>query len=688
MATAQLGQLRQLFDRVRDADHGDGELLTRYRTMRDQDAFGSLVRRHGPMVLGVCRRVLRDHHAADDAFQATFLVLAKKADAVRPPDRLAPWLYGVAYRTALKARGRAFRRRQVEQAYAAQTSQATHSTSDDTDLRPVIDEQLNALPEKYRTPLVLCAIQGLNKAEAAERLGLPEGTVSSRLARAREMLRDRLARRGFVVPATAFAALLTADTLQAAVPPALAATAAGAAGSSAVPATVLTLTHEVIRSMTLLKLKFLGAIALSVSLVGGGVGLVAVQAQEKKPTGEKPVVKPEKPVGEKPVGEKPEKPVGEKPEKPTTDKPEKPKPDGDKPKPTGEKPEKPATDKPKPAGEKPAAKIAGKVAGVDPKENTITVAFKTESGIVEKFVQLNANTKVFIDGKEAKLADVPKNSTAAFVSIRGTKDGVPPEITEVRITGSNVTGVIDKVDASSITLESEKEPRTFKVTPGTQVTLNGKAVKPADLPVGGKVLVVLSADESAALSIVSGTKPAPDGEKPAGTKPAKFGGKVAAVDAAARTITLGPKGEGGKEMVVKITADAKITVDGKDAKIADIPKGVTATFNLASAKDGQLREVNEVTVAGPTFFGTVKQIDATSITVGTEKSDRVFKLATVGKVMIGEKEGKVADLKVGDRVSVTLSSDESAAVLIVGGVKKSAGDKIKPDKEDEPDDDQ
>src|SRR4051794_14029939 len=123
MAVAELAAVRKVFDRFRPAaEGGDGELLTRYRTHRDQDAFGSLVRRHGPMVLGVCRRVLRDPHAAEDAFQATFVVLSKKADAVRPPDRLAPWLYGVAYRTALKARGRAFRRRTVEAAYATEVA--------------------------------------------------------------------------------------------------------------------------------------------------------------------------------------------------------------------------------------------------------------------------------------------------------------------------------------------------------------------------------------------------------------------------------------------------------------------------------------------------------------------------------------------------------------------------------------
>jgi RNA polymerase sigma factor (sigma-70 family) len=290
MDTATLGgALRKVFDRVRgDAGRGDGELLTRYRAMRDQDAFGSLVRRHGPMVLGVCRRILRDHHAADDAIQATFLVLARKADAVRPPDRLAPWLYGVAYRTALKARGRASRRQQVEAAYAAEATRRGAPVAADgaAELLPLLDEQLNALPEKYRTSLLLCGVQGLNKAEAAERLGLPEGTVSSRLARAREMLRERLARRGVAVPAAAADALLTADTLQAAVPPALAAAASATALGSDAPATILTLSHEVIRSMTLCKLKFLGAIALAVSLSGGGSG-----SSPSRPGGRNPPAK-------------------------------------------------------------------------------------------------------------------------------------------------------------------------------------------------------------------------------------------------------------------------------------------------------------------------------------------------------------------------------------------------------------
>jgi RNA polymerase sigma factor (sigma-70 family) len=510
-ATAPLGTIRKVFDRLRDsATGGDGELLTRYRTLRDQDAFGSLVRRHGPMVLGVCRRVLRDHHAADDAFQATFLVLAKKADCVRPPERLAPWLYGVAYRTAMKSRGRAFRRQQVEQEYAAQLVNRA-APCDDADLLPIIDEQLNSLPEKYRAPLVLCGVKGLNKAEAATLLGLPEGTVSSRLARAREMLRDRLTRRGVVVPAAMLTAMLSPDALQAAIPSALIHTTTSIAlGSAATPAAVLTLSNEVIGSMTLFKFHFLTAIALSVSLAGGGFGLYTIHADDKKPATAKP--------------------DGQKP---------------DKPRPDGQKPAKPASDGQKPDKPKPATR-GGKVASVNAKENQITIAFKGDGGIVERIVQLTADAKVFIDDKPGKLADVPVNSTAALVLDKG-KEGALALVTELRVTGQNLGGVIDQVDAKSVTLASEKNPRTIDIAAGTKVIINGKDAKATDLKAGDRVQITLRADEKAALSITSGK--VADGEKP-GAKPRTFGGKVAEVDASARTITLASKTEDGKGMVV------------------------------------------------------------------------------------------------------------------------------------------
>ena len=715
MATASLGgTLRKVFDRVRDdAGHGDGELLTRYRTLRDQDAFGSLVRRHGPMVLGVCRRVLRDYHAADDAFQATFLVLAKKADAVRPPDRLAPWLYGVAYRTALKARGRAFRRQQVEQDYAAEASRPTQPPADETaDLLPIIDEQLNALPEKYRTPLVLCGIQGLNKAEAAAKLGLPEGTVSSRLARAREMLRERLTRRGVAVPVAVFAALLTADTLQAAVSPTLMASASGIAASAAVPATILTLSHEVISSMTLLKLKFLGVIALSVSLAGGGVGLVALQAQDKKPQPVPGDVKKPQSLPSDPV----KKPAADDPVK-------RPQPDGlpawfneydtdkdgqlslsewrkaggkledfqkmdlngdgfitadellrfkQKTAPDGEKPA-------KPGAEKPAAKFAGRVVATDTQANTIMLTTaKDPLGMTlsKTVIKLAPDSKVFVDGKETKLADVPKGVYAGVMFLP-PKDGVKEQVAgEVRITGSTSGGILSKADETCIIFTSGKNTQIIKLGASTTVTIDGKEAKPTDLQVGCKVIVTLTSDETSVLTI-NANSVTPPGEKPAKPAP-KFGGRVSAVDATARTISV--HGKGGNDIVVKLTADAKITVDRKDAKLADVPNEAIVTFTLSATKDGRPEEANAVAVTGSEFGGTVKEIDATNITIANPKRDVTLKLLPGTKVTIDGKDAKLADLKIGDTVTVTRSADESGALAISGGIAKPAGDKPKPGK--------
>jgi RNA polymerase sigma factor (sigma-70 family) len=637
-ATGLAGTLGAVFEQVRDAVGGaDGELLARYRTRRDEDAFGSLVRRHGPMVLGVCRRVLRDAHAADDAFQVTFLVLARKADAVRPPDRLAPWLYGVAYRTALRARGRAARRQQVEGEYAAQSPTTPTQHSQATDLPAVLDEQVNALPEKYRVPLVLCGIQGLNKAEAAARLGLPEGTVSSRLARARDMLRERLARRGVVVPATSAFAILSADELHAAVPPMLTANAFELATSGGtIPPAIQTLTLEVIHSMTPFKLNVLGPIALGVTLVGGGFGLIATQADEKKPAAPDAVKKAAKPDGDKPGS----------------------KPDGEKP-------------------AKPAFLPSGKIASVDAKAGTITLLRKGDGGVTEVVVKLAAGAKVFVDGKEAKLADVPKDAHAALAMTR-TKEGAPPETSEVRVTGGTVAGVIAHVDAKSLTLDGVKNfPAPLKLAADTKVTANGKDAKVVDLKAGDRVTVTLTTDGSGAVAVAAGSKG--DGEKP--NKTPKFAGKVATVDAAARTVGLVTKGEAGNAIVVKLTDDAKVTIDGKDAKVGDIAKGATATFTLVAAKDGQPRTANEVVVSGLSFSGSIKRIDGDTLTVGNEKFDRVLKLAAGGKVVVDGKDLKVSDLKVGDRVTVTLTSDDSAAVLIAVG-KKGESDKPKSDKGD------
>jgi RNA polymerase sigma factor (sigma-70 family) len=184
--------------RATTAEPTDAELLERFVARRDHDAFAALVRRHGPMVFGVCRRVLRDPHDAEEAFQVTFLVLVRKAGRVRQPERLANWLYGVAHRVACKAKVASARRGAHERAAARTVDGPVTVGSDETELRAVLDEELVALPEKYRAALVLCYLEGLTNEEAARRLGWPTGSMSYRLARGRELLRRRLARRGLV----------------------------------------------------------------------------------------------------------------------------------------------------------------------------------------------------------------------------------------------------------------------------------------------------------------------------------------------------------------------------------------------------------------------------------------------------------------------------------------------------------
>src|SRR5581483_10440199 len=186
--------LRSLLDGLRRAaaTTGDGlsdaELLRRFVRGRDAAAFELLVWRHGPMVLGVCRRVLRDAHAAEDAFQAAFLVLARKARSLDRRGSIANWLYAVAYHVALKARAEAARRQRRERRASAAEAGAAPGEAW-ADLRPVLDEELSRLPEAYRQAVVLCYLEGRTNAEAARLLGWPVGTVKGRLARARDLLR-------------------------------------------------------------------------------------------------------------------------------------------------------------------------------------------------------------------------------------------------------------------------------------------------------------------------------------------------------------------------------------------------------------------------------------------------------------------------------------------------------------------
>ncbi len=253
----------------------DGELLDQFARGNTEAAFAALVGRHGSMVFGVCRRLLHNAHDAEDAFQATFLILLRRARALdRRP--LASWLYTVAYRVATKANADAARRRRREQAAARAASVEQNTEALGRDLWPVLDQELNRLPDKSRAPVALCYLEGRTTEEAARSLGWPAGTVKSRLARARELLRSRLARRGVTLSAGAFAAAL-GEAAPAAVPASLVAPVVRlAAGGSAAPAAALA--EGVMRAMLVTKLKNAAVLALAVGVAALGAGALAHRA--------------------------------------------------------------------------------------------------------------------------------------------------------------------------------------------------------------------------------------------------------------------------------------------------------------------------------------------------------------------------------------------------------------------------
>lgn len=249
--------LRTAFTSGSVAGLTDAQLLDRFLQGRDDGAsFEALLTRHGPMVLGVCRALLRDEHAADDAFQATFLVLVRRAGSVRVGDSLGRWLYGVAHKVAVQSRRqmalRNHRERTINAASGEPDANRSSDTAESADLRAAIHEELARLPESTRAAIVLCHLEGLTHEEAAMRLGWPVGTVRSRLARGRDRLRARLTRRG-LAPSVPILGLnvspMVPGRLVAATGRAAAKLIAGKA-VGIVPASVLTLTSGVLQTAT------------------------------------------------------------------------------------------------------------------------------------------------------------------------------------------------------------------------------------------------------------------------------------------------------------------------------------------------------------------------------------------------------------------------------------------------------
>jgi RNA polymerase sigma factor (sigma-70 family) len=286
--TSVLRQVSQLLSAGTSLGISDRDLLAQFldRDGESRDlAFAALVERHGPMVHRVCRTILRDQNAADDAFQATFLVLVRRARSIWVGNSIGPWLHQVAHRVALCSQSTEARRRRHERKAAGAVDLLVRDREAD-DVGPVIQEELAGLPERYRAPIVLCCMEGLTQQQAAGQLGWPIGTLQSRLARGRERLRGRLVRRGvapaIALPASfslmvgadgALSAALRADTVRAALE--FSAVRIGSAGTAATA--ISSLTHGVLKAMLLNDLRVASVAVLAVAVSAAGVGVWARQ---------------------------------------------------------------------------------------------------------------------------------------------------------------------------------------------------------------------------------------------------------------------------------------------------------------------------------------------------------------------------------------------------------------------------
>ena len=286
------GVIRQLRRAALLPDGGnisDAELLQAFINRRDEAAFEALIGRHGPMVLGVVRRILQHTQDAEDAFQATFLVLVRKADSIVPRALVGPWLHGVAARTAMKAKAMKNKRRAKESLVS--TSSRSTSAPSWEELEPVLDRELAALPAKYRLPIFLCDLEGKKHRQAARQLGWPEGTLETRLFAGRRLLAKRLARQGVTLSGGGVAAILTQHSAAAAVPAGLVAAtlkagmlfAAGTAmAAGAISTQVVILAQGVMNAMFLNKIKIAAGLCLVLAVLCAAPNVFKYSAAQPK----------------------------------------------------------------------------------------------------------------------------------------------------------------------------------------------------------------------------------------------------------------------------------------------------------------------------------------------------------------------------------------------------------------------
>jgi RNA polymerase sigma factor (sigma-70 family) len=474
----------------------DAQLVQRWAERRDEAAFEVLVWRHGPMVLNVSRRVLRAEHDVEDAFQATFLTLVRKAGTIGKQASVGSWLYKVAFRIACEARARAARRAARERTLGGEEAVAMLPPDPD-DCQPVLDDEINCLPSRYRLPVVLCYLEGKTTDEAARQLGCPRGTIATRLAWARERLRSRLVRRGLTVSAVCVATALTSARATAALAApwvartVLAATqfAAGqTAAAGGFSAGAVALTQGVLKAMWMTRLKLAAVLCLFVAAAGSGLGVLARQALADRPTdtSQAEAARPEAndpAPGARTVAD----PVAQD--------------QGGKGKEVGGKKER----------DEPGLK--GVLQSVDPAKRIINVKVMRDGGEIQDHeLAVAKDASVSVPGKEkAALTDLKAGMRVAvgLSADRKTAVRIRVDAGKQAKQKNTVSGIFRSADAVKNTItvsvagprEGQTQDQTFSLARDVAITTAKGAGRLADLQPGMRILLRLSADRSVVISI-------------------------------------------------------------------------------------------------------------------------------------------------------------------------------------------
>jgi len=522
-----LAHLATLLDVSAGQPLSDRQLLDRFVRAGDQAAFGVLVQRHGPLVLGVCRRVLGHAEDAEDAFQATFLVLARRAGHLAWQESIGSWLHEVAFRTARKARAGLGRHRAHERRAASMPRPEPTPPDDLADVGELLDEEVRALPEKFRGPVVLCCLEGLSRDEAAARLGLTGGAVKDRLERGREMLRQRLARRG----------VTTASAVTASVPAvpatltqkAIAAGVAYAAGTTAVSAGVADLAEGVLTTMTMTKGKGLALLA-TLLVLGVTVGLGAYASR---------------PAPETPTAETPTEPVlAARPD------------DNDDPK----KDERPT--------------VEGKVLAVDAANEKLTVL--NDDGGDEVTLAVPPDAKVVVGRQAMKLADVRKDMLAKVV-LKSETDRAAAEVhAGWRPFRSDIKAVDLAGGKLTVSIEAQEDLAfdvALPVVAGAAVKVDDLAASLSDLAGRKNVSLELSADKKSITKVDAEADDDELGVVILGADPVK--GEV--------TVELendAPRGARKPALSLPLAKDVKVRIGGKDGLVLHLVQDMPALLKL------------------------------------------------------------------------------------------------------------